>query len=258
METVSHHGRTVAFRGSDRGGDGAGVLCVHGSGGESRVWKGQFRTSDERPVYALDLSGHGQSDDVDAMPGYATLAAYVDDVLAVAEETGAEVFLGNSMGGAVLLTAALERREFSPRALVLAGTGARLPVLEDLLEWTASDLEQAIAFLSKPGRLFHDPDDDLVDVAAETFRETGRAVVDRDFRTCHEFDVSDRLEAVDPPSLAVVGEYDRLTPPWYHEQLETEMPHCDRVVLEDAAHLAMLERPGAFNAAVSEFLDDLA
>jgi len=254
METVSHHGRTIAYRGSDRGGDGAGILCVHGSGGESRVWKGQFRMSDQRPVYALDLSGHGRSDDVDARPGYATLAAYVDDVLAVAEETGAEVFVGNSMGGAVLLTATLERLEFSPRALVLAGTGGRLPVLEDLLEWTGSDLERAIEFLTKPGRLFQDPDEELVEAAVETFRETGRAVVDRDFRTCHEYDVSDRLEDVETPSLAVVGEHDRLTPPWYHEQLATEMPDCKREMIDDAAHLAMLERPAAFNAVVSAFL----
>jgi pimeloyl-ACP methyl ester carboxylesterase len=35
------------------------------------------------------------------------------------------------------------------------------------------------------------------------------------------------------------------------------MTDCDLAVVEDAAHLAMLERPTAFNAAVEEFLDRL-
>ena len=58
---------------------------------------------DRFPVAALDLSGHGESDDVDAEPGYTALSAYVDDVLAVAEAVDADVLVGNSLGGAVLL-----------------------------------------------------------------------------------------------------------------------------------------------------------
>ena len=257
MHTAEHHDRTTAYRVSDRGGDGDPILFVHGSGGAADLWKSQFRLSDQRPVVALDLSGHGESDDVEARPGFQTCSAYTDDILAVADATDATVFVGNSMGGAVLLHAVLER-DFDPEGLVLAGTGARLPVLDDLLDWLESDFERAIEFLHAPGRLFADPDERLVEGSAAAMRNTGQTVTERDFRTCHTFDVRDRLDEVTVPALAVVGTQDQLTPPWYHEQLAEELPDCGLAKIEDAGHLAMLERPEAFNTVLERFLNELS
>jgi pimeloyl-ACP methyl ester carboxylesterase len=253
MERVTHHGRTTAYRRWDRGGDGTPLLCVHGSGGSSSVWSGQSRLADDRPVVGVDLSGHGESDDVDSDAGYETLSAYVDDVLAVADETGARAFVGNSLGGAVLLTMALER-DADVGALVLTGTGARLAVLDDLLAWLEGDFERAVEFLHAEDHLFHDPDESALGASRDALHDTGRETTYRDFLTCHRFDVRDDLGGIAAPSLALVGEYDRLTPRSYHEYLADEMPDCELAVVEGAAHLAMLEAPDRFNAAVSAFL----
>src|SRR6056297_1813317 len=124
MQQVTHHGRTTAYRVADRDSEGSPLLCVHGSGGTHEVWKGQLgRLASQRPVVALDLSGHGESEDFDADPGWETISAYSDDVLAVAEETDSGVLVGNSLGGAVALHVAIERdHDFD--GFVLAGTGA--------------------------------------------------------------------------------------------------------------------------------------
>jgi len=254
METITHHGRETAYRRHDRGGDADPILFVHGSGGSHAVWKSQARLADERPVIALDLSGHGESEDVAAEAGYEALSAYVDDTLAVAEATGARVLCGHSLGGAVVLTLLLER-EFDPAAAVLAGTGARLAVLDDLLRWLRNDFERAIEFLHGPNRLFHDPDERLVAASSEMLHAAGRTVTHRDFRTAHGFDVRGRLGEIDAPTLAVVGAHDALTPPWYHEHLAEHVSDGEWTTVDDAAHLAMLERPEAFNGAVSTFLD---
>lgn len=254
MEYVRHRGRKTAYRRFDRGGEGPGLLCVHGSGGDAGVWKAQARLADDYPVVAVDLSGHGESDDVAALSGGEALDAYASDVVAVAEETGASVLVGNSLGGAVALWVALER-DLSLDALVLAGTGAKLPVLNDLLEWLAWDFQRAVEFLHGQDRLFHDVDDRYVELSSEAMREAGRLVCERDYRTCHAFDVRDRLSELEVPALAIVGEHDELTPAWYHEFLADELPAGELAVVADAAHLAMLERPEAFNAAVADFLD---
>jgi len=257
MQRVSHHGRETAYRLSERGGEGPTLLCIHGSGGAHGVWKAQARLSDDSPVAALDLSGHGESGDVAAEPGYETLTAYTSDVIAVAEAVDADVIAGTSLGGAVAMWCTLERN-VDVDGLVLAGTGAKLAVLQDLLNWLRGDFDRAVSFLHGPDRLFHDPEPEYVELSEETMHErVGWSVTHRDFRTCHEFDVRDRVGEIDVPTLAVVGEHDRLTPTQYHEYLAAELPDCELAVIDDAAHLTMLERPAAFNEVVRSFLADL-
>lgn len=259
MQTVEVHGRSVAFEAFDRGGDGTPVLCVHGSGGTRTVWKSQARLGDERPIYALDLAGHGDSDDIDADPGYETLSAYADDVLAVADATDTGVLCGNSLGGAVVMHCLLNRRSelASVEGAVFAGSGAKLAVLSDLRGWLATDFEHALDWLHREGHFFYDADPELVDLSKTAMAACGRAVVERDFLTSHTFDVRDRLHEIDVPARAIAGEYDALTPPRYHDYLAAEIDECDVAIVEDAAHLAMLEQPRAFNAALSEFCEQL-
>lgn len=259
METVRHHGRETAYRlaGGGADADGPAVLYVHGSGATHRVWGAQYGPDGPtHPAVALDLSGHGDSGDVDAEPGSQALAAYARDVIAVAEATDAQGLAGNSLGGAVCLHVAVET-DFDPTGLVLAGTGAKLTVGEDLRTWLTEDFERAVDALHEPDRLFHDPDPRTVERSKRAMRETGQRVTRRDFLTCHRFDVRDRLAAVGAATLAVVGEHDGLTPPSYHEYL-AEHTGGECVEIPDAAHLAMVERPDAFNRTVLESLDGTA
>ncbi|WP_254841237.1 alpha/beta fold hydrolase [Natronomonas marina] len=252
METVTHHGRTTAYRATDFG-EGPRVCYVHGAGGAHDVWVEQYGDREGPPAVAVDLSGHGDSDDVETDPGVETLDAYAEDVVAVCEATGATVLCGNSMGGAVALWVALEY-DLDVEALVLADTGAKLGVDDGLLEALDRNFESAVASLHVPDTLFHDPDDDLVEVSKRGLLSTGRAVTLRDFRTCDAFDVRDRLGEIEIPGLALCGEHDPMTPPRFAEYLADEMPDCEYVEIAAAAHMPMLERPDVFDDAVRSFL----
>lgn len=262
METVTHDGRRTAYRVRGEGATGTPMLSVHGSGGTHAVWKSQLaRLATDRPVAALDLSGHGDSEDVDAEAGDDTLDAYARDVLAVADEVDAGVLVGNSLGGAVVLTALRDDHPGSnlqPDAVVLAGSGAKLAVTEDLRTWLAGDdggFDRAVEFLHDNGLFFHDPSDRELSFSKAAMRECGRRVVERDFLSCHTFDVRDRLDEIGAPVLALTGEHDSLTPPEFHEYLAEHVQDGRWTTIEDAAHLSMLERPGQFNDAISEFLE---
>lgn len=256
MQAVRHDGRETTYRRTDFG-DGTPVVFVHGSGGTHQLWVNQYgaRTND-RPAVALDLSGHGESEDIDTEPGCETLAAYADDVLAVVRAVNAGVVVGNSLGGAVGLWLALER-DVSLDGLVLCGTGAKLGVNEELLKLLASDLEGATELLHRPDLLFHDADGDTQGLSNEAMRETGLDVLRRDFQTCNAFDVRDRLAGISTPCLAITGEHDRLTPVSFHTFLAENVPNCEQVTIPDAAHLSMLERPERWNDAVRSFVSSV-
>lgn len=255
MEAVSHDGRTTAYRLAGDPVDGRVTLAVHGSGATHRLWAPQYGPDGPRPFAAVDLSGHGDSTDVDTTPGSETLSAYVADVAAVADAVEADVLVGNSLGGAVVLQAALDGA-VDPAGVVLLGSGAKLAVHDDLRRWLAEDFEQAIEALHGPDRLFHDASDRVLERSKAQMRATGRGVTERDFLTCHRFDVRDRLAEVEVPLLALVGEHDQLTPVSYHEYLAETVPDGRLSVVEGAAHLAMLERPQVVADEIAAFADD--
>ena len=255
METVEHAGRTTAYRYVEATESGPTVLYVHGSGATHRLWSAQYAPrGPAHPAVALDLSGHGESDDAERPRETAALAAYVEDVVAVARATDATVLVGNSLGGAVVLQAVLDDR-LAPAGMVLAGTGAKLSVTESLREQLATDFEGAIDTLHGDDMLFHDPPARLRDRSVEAMRAVGRAVTRRDFETCHRFDVRDRLGEVTVPTLAICGEHDRLTPPSYHDYLAERITTATVETVPAAAHLVMAERPAAFDEAVGTFLE---
>ncbi len=255
MQTISHDGRTTAYRHVD--GERDPTVCyIHGAGGSSRVWVYQYGDSTGPSAVVPDLSGHGDSDDISTEAGIETIDAYADDIEAVCEETGATVLCGNSMGGAIAMWIALER-DLDLDGFVLADTGAKLTVAPEFLETLSSDFDAAVDALHAPEMLFYEPTDDFVEASEESLRSAGQEVTIRDFESCNAFDVRDRIEAIDVPALAVCGEHDSLTPPSFHEYLAEELPECMFHEIESAAHLPMMERPEAFNDAVWSFLDSL-
>jgi len=256
METISHDGRETAYRVARPDGEGPTVLYVHGSGGNHRVWARQYGPDGpSHPAVALNLSGHGESATVDTEPGPSTLDAYARDVAAVARETDAEVLVGNSLGGAVLFRTVLDDR-YTPEAAVFAGSGAKLAVHERIRSMLADDYEAVIEFLHEGSRLLYRPEADRLEQSTAAMREAGQAITRRDYLSCHTFDVRDSLDEFDVPALALVGEHDGLTPPSYHEYLAEELPDCELSVVEDAAHLAMIEQPEAFNEALRTFIEE--
>ncbi|ERH09915.1 MAG: putative hydrolase or acyltransferases (alpha/beta hydrolase superfamily) [halophilic archaeon J07HX64] len=164
------------------------------------------------------------------------------------------MLVGNSLGGAVVLETLLSGR-CEPSAAVFAGTGAKLAVHESIRRRLREEFEAVVDALHGDSWLLYDPDQQVEERSRATLLGTGQRVTHRDFLTCHTFDVRERLDALELPALAIVGEHDSLTPPAYHEYLAAELSNCEMAVLEDAAHLAMLEQPAAFDAALRELAD---
>jgi len=91
-------------------------------------------------------------------------------------------------------------------------------------------------------------------LVAEQLRGSGKPGFIDALDALSDYPIRDRLPDIEAPTLVVWGEDDALVPvddAWEFGEL---IPHSRVVVYEDTGHVAMLERPDAFNELVSEFL----
>jgi pimeloyl-ACP methyl ester carboxylesterase len=99
------------------------------------------------------------------------------------------------------------------------------------------------------------PDRLSLALMAEQIRQgSGKAgfVAALDALTDH--DIEEHLGDIRCPTLLVWGREDRLVNVRYASRLVEAIPGARCVLLDDTGHMAMLERPGRFNADVAAFL----
>ncbi|MFB9310529.1 3-oxoadipate enol-lactonase/4-carboxymuconolactone decarboxylase [Agromyces hippuratus] len=199
-------------------------------------------------VLRIDLPGHGASP---AAAEPFTIAELAEAVLAVVDEAGGGAFhlAGVSLGGAVALELALARPE-RVRSLVVSCSGARIGTADGWLDRAAAVRASGTASLVTgsasrwfaPGFLERDASGAgaralaaLVDVDDESYARCTEALAG--------FDRMGDLAALAVPVLAVSGEYDAVTTPASLQALADAIPGARHVSLDDASHLAVLERP---------------
>jgi pimeloyl-ACP methyl ester carboxylesterase len=73
------------------------------------------------------------------------------------------------------------------------------------------------------------------------------------FPSLVNFDLSEVLEHLALPTLIVVGDKDRLTPPAQAQHMAAKIPEARLVILEDAGHMALLERHEVLDAEIVAF-----
>jgi pimeloyl-ACP methyl ester carboxylesterase len=82
------------------------------------------------------------------------------------------------------------------------------------------------------------------DMATATMIEAGNSLAEHDVRA--------DLAAVDVPTVVVVGDVDRLTPPGHAREIARIVPGASLTVLPGIGHQVMQEHPAAVVDAVEE------
>ncbi len=237
------------------------LLFIHGLGGDHAFWLYQTPAFCHRhPVLTLDLRGHGQASKPAADWTMADMARDVAHLLHTLGVERAHV-IGCSLGGMVAQQLALD----SPHAvasLVLVDTlcgapaGFEAVVLEALQFIERNDM--ATVARARITNAFSDAVDPVMReyVIARVARNDKAAYV-RTARATFGFAVRERLAEITAPTLVIVGEEDRVTPPVLSEELAARIRGARLVRIPGAGHISNMERPGEFNRALSDFLSQL-
>jgi pimeloyl-ACP methyl ester carboxylesterase len=222
------------------------IIFVHGAGNTSYTWFNQLEINlhNYYPL-ALDLPGHGRSmgDGFDEISKYSDLLSSFIDTLGFKRV----VLCGHSMGGAIVLDFAL-RYSHKVMQLILVGTGAKLRVAQEILENTK--LGYSYSYLACSPKT----DKASIEKAEKEFSLTPPIVRYNDFIACNNFNIMDKVNTIDCNTTIIVGRNDQLTPIKYAEFLHREIKNSTIMIIDDAGHNVMWEKPDEVNKVITSNL----
>ena len=106
------------------------------------------------------------------------------------------------------------------------------------------------------GIVAHRPDLLPGPLVAEQVRGSGKPGFVPALDALTDYPIRDRLGEIACPTLIVWGADDKLVPARDADEFADLIPNARKVVFQDTGHVAMLERPAAFNALLEAFLDE--
>ncbi|MHA1913023.1 MAG: alpha/beta fold hydrolase [Promethearchaeota archaeon] len=214
-------------------------MFIHGSGGNSNIWRNQFNLNVNYNLYFIDLPSHSKSDEFLEH----SLELYVDVLRKLIEQLEPKnvILAGHSLGGAVI-QAYYFKYPNDVTALFLIGTGGRLRVLPSTLETVKTNFPKFI--------------EDMKDDLKKEFLKTASNVCYDDFMICDGFDTLDKTELIDIPCLILVGKEDDQTPIKYSEFFHKKIKNSELVVIDNAGHLVMLDQSKKLNEAIENYINN--
>ena len=237
------------------------VVFVHGLGGDHSMWLYQVPAFCARyPTITLDLRGHGASRAPDRDFGIADMAR---DVIRLLRGLGVERahLVGCSLGGMVVQQCALDF-PLAAASLVLVDTFCGAPPgFEDMIRGALQFIEEhdmAAVARERITNAFSDAVDPVMrDYLIDRVARNDKRAYVRTARAAFGFSVAARLGEISAPTLVVVGEHDRVTPPQLSDDLAARISGARLARIAGAGHISNMERPDDFNRVVLEFLDSL-
>lgn len=194
-----------------------------------------------------------------------TLEDHADDLLALLDQLGIERchLVGTSYGGEVGLIFASRWSDRVQSLSVISSVSEVGPALDRAVAtWGETALEApgdlyrisvpanfSPAFIEANPQLIEQGEDRLRACPAEFF--TGFAQLVDAFR---KLDITADLHRIRCPTLVLVGEQDALKPPAYSRLIAESIPGSELLVVPDAGHAVIIEKPREINTALLGFL----
>lgn len=252
MPSLDVNGERLAYL---EQGAGRPVVLLHGIGADAGLWAetvsalgGGYRT------YALNLRGYGGS----SCNGDLSVAAMAGDVLAAADALGLAGFdlVGVSLGGAVAIHVA-GRAPQRVRSLVVSGVGAgpgkalgdEIYGIREAAHYLAPE-----DFGPQVGEALLVPDAPAqrIEALASAIGVLTKQRYLRSLEALAAADLGAVAGTVAAPTLVLRGALDELADAVEAKKLAALVPGARYAEIEDAGHLANIDNPVAFAAALKD------
>lgn len=219
------------------------LVFLHGYGGRAQHWIYQLREfSMSHRVIALEMRGHGLSDQPLSAYTMEELQGDLLDALEVLNVDQPIVLVGHSFGGAVAAQFAHDHPERVHRLTTIATTGEfKLNSLYRLLLTLPYSIHRAVApfvrqWLGAPPVIM-------------------KRLHDNTLRTWNGWSL---FRGIQVPTLVIRGERDRVFESGHFEEVTRAIPGASDLNVGASGHMVMLERREAVNRAIKNFIEEEA
>jgi pimeloyl-ACP methyl ester carboxylesterase len=86
----------------------------------------------------------------------------------------------------------------------------------------------------------------------------GPAVLLNDFLCCDKFDIMDKVQNIELPTMVLCGTEDVMTPVKYARYLADRVAGSTTVIIDGGTHMVFIEKPKEVNQAIEKFLASLS
>lgn len=263
---------TVNYVEMGEGGSGRlDLVFVHGLSGSWQNWLENLpHFARDHRVVALDMPGFGAS----PMPGWEiTIERYGHLLRDFCHTIGIEdcALIGNSMGGFICAEAAVRDPSWFEKLALVSAAGVsharmraepaemagRMAVAASplVLRFQEQGLRRARIRYWAFRMLFHRPHRIRKELIWEFFANgAGKPGFLPSVGTLLGYDILDRLEEVEVPTLIVWGRNDRIVAPGDSLEYGRRLRNSRTVVFDECGHVPMAERPVRFNRILETFL----
>ncbi|MEA2794764.1 MAG: 3-oxoadipate enol-lactonase [Bradyrhizobium sp.] len=238
------------------------LVFLHGIGGAARAWRGQLDFFNDRyRTIAWDMPGYGGSAPLPTV----SIAAFAGALQDFLQQVGAAkpILVGHSIGG-MIVQQWLSKNPGIAGAVVLAQTSPAFGKPDG--NWQKAFIDARLGPLDRGETLASlapslvkelvgdEPDVSGMDLARDCMAAVPTASYRATMLALMGFDLRNALKSIAVPTLVLSGAKDNNAPAAMMAKMASYIPSAKYVELEGVGHLANLERPMAFNAALDHFL----
>lgn len=219
--------------------DNIPYLLIHGAGSQYLDYPLKMRR--DLQSIAIDLPGHGRSSKSEII----SIENYAKDIIAFMEAMNLEkvIPVGHSMGGGIAQQISLDYPD-ALSGLILIATGAKLSVNQSIIDGIVSKPEET-AYLIMKWSWSKTTAEEMLQRGVKHLLETPVDIIQADYIACNDFDVRDRLGAIQTPTLVIAGTLDKMTQLALNQELADNIPDSTLKIFENSGHQVHVEQAEA-------------
>lgn len=230
-------------------GEGKTIVFVHGLSDSLAYWKVLSENlKNDYQTLIFDLRGHGESSDDDRNT---TIDLYQEDLYQLLKSLNIEnaVFVGLSLGGNVILDLAVNHPEMVNGLVVMSS----FPEHDEKLKNIFDDFDNAIdeGFVeffdtilpyTLPDDILEEHKELLENVKVEAAKTANIEGIKKGINAGYGFNLSDKLNEINAPTLVIAGEEDNLTTLDIQRKISDNIQDSELIVLEKTKHNILIGR----------------